>query len=106
MNNINNALQQLIAAILASDIYHKYDTQRILVNQQPELKKQIDEFRARNLELQTSESTTFEQIDNFEREYAGFRENPLVDQFLDAELAFCRLLQDINLRLTDAMHFE
>ncbi|MDE7252741.1 MAG: YlbF family regulator [Acetatifactor sp.] len=106
MNNIDNALQQLIAAILASKIYHDYDTQRNLVNQQPELKKQIDEFRARNLELQTNESTTFEQIDNFEREYAGFRENPLVDKFLEAELAFCRLLQDINLRLTDAMHFE
>lgn len=106
MSSIDSSLQQLIADILASDIYHAYDVQRNRVNEQPELKKQIDEFRARNLELQTSETTTFAQIDSFEREYAGFRENPLVDEFLKAELAFCRMMQDINLRLTDAMHFE
>ncbi len=106
MDPIDRSLQQLIADILASDIYHKYDEQRNLVNEQPELKAQIDTFRRRNLELQTSENTTFEQIDSFEREYAQFRENPLVSNFLAAELAFCRMLQDINLRLTEAMHFE
>lgn len=106
MDRIERSLQQLIADILASDIYHAYDVQRNLVNAQPELKAQIDSFRARNLELQTNENTTFEQIDSFEQEYAQFRENPLVSNFLAAELAFCRLLQDINLRLTEAMHFE
>lgn len=106
MDKIDNSLQQLISAILASDIYRAYDVQRIKVNSMPELKAQIDEFRRRNLELQTNEHTTFEEIDNFERQYAKFRENPIVDQFLAAELAFCRLMQDINLRLTDALHFE
>lgn len=106
MDSIDRSLQQLITDILASDIYHAYDVQRNLVNEQPELKAQIDTFRRRNLELQTSEYTTFEQIDSFEREYAEFRENPLVSDFLAAELAFCRLMQDINLRLTEAMHFE
>ena len=106
MDKIEISLQQLIADILASDIYRKYDIQRIRVNAIPELKAQIDEFRRRNLELQTDENTTIAQIDSFEREYARFRENPIVDDFLAAELAFCRLMQDINLRLTDAMHFE
>lgn len=106
MDNIDRSLQQLIADILSSDIYHAYDVQRNLVNKQPELKKQIDAYRYHNLQLQTNENTTFEQIDSFEREYAGFRENPLVADFLAAELAFCRMLQDINMRLTDAMHFE
>ena len=106
MDNIDKSLQQLIADILSSDIYHAYDVQRNLVKQQPELKAQIDEYRALNLQLQTNENTTFEQIDQFEREYASFRENKLVSDFLAAELSFCRLLQDINMRLTDAMHFE
>jgi cell fate (sporulation/competence/biofilm development) regulator YlbF (YheA/YmcA/DUF963 family) len=105
-DNIERSLQQLIADILASEVYHKYDMQRHLVNAQPELKAQIDAYRARNLELQTSSATTLDQIDQFEREYAGFRENPLVESFLSAELAFCRMIQEINLRLTEAMHFE
>ncbi len=106
MNNIDRSLQQLIDDVLASDIYRAYKVQCARINEQPELKKQVDEYRARNLELQTNESTTFEQIDRFEREYAGFRDIPLVEDFLAAELAFCRLLQNINLRLTEAMNFE
>lgn len=106
MDKINNSLQQLITDILESDIYKEYDAQRIRVNGMPELKEQINEFRRRNLELQTSPNPTFEQIDSFERQYAAFRENPVVEDFLAAELEFCRLIQDINLRLTDAMHFE
>lgn len=106
MDNIDKALQQLISNILSSDIYHTYEVQLNRVKTQPELKEQIDAYRYRNLQLQTDEHTTFEQIDSFEREYAGFRENPLVSDFLAAELAFCRMLQDINRRLTEAMHFE
>lgn len=30
----------------------------------------------------------------------------MVSDFLAAELAFCRMMQDINLRLTEALHFE
>lgn len=106
MNNIDRSLQQLIDDVLASDIYHAYKVQCARIKEQPELKKQVDEYRARNLELQTNETTTFEQIDRFEREYAGFRDIPMVEDFLAAELAFCRLLQNINLRLTEAMNFE
>lgn len=106
MDKIESSLQQLINDILDSEIYRRYDIQRIRVNAMPELKAQIDEFRRRNLELQTNEHTTFAEIDGFEREYARFRENPIVDEFLAAELALCRLMQELNLKLTDAIHFE
>lgn len=106
MDKIDYSLQQLIAAILSSDVYRRYDVQRIRVNSMPELKEQIDNFRAKNLELQTDENTTMDQLDSFERQYAELRTNPIVDDFLAAELAFCRMMQDINMRLTDAMHFE
>lgn len=103
---IQNSLQQLTADILESDIYQEYQKQLALVKQQPELKERIDEFRTRNLALQTGEGTTFEQLDSFEREYAGFRENPLVGDFLAAELALCRMLQRVNRVLVEAIDFE
>lgn len=106
MNNIDRSLQLLIADVLASDIYQEYTRQCDRVKAEPGLKAQIDEYRVRNLELQTNGRTTFEELDNFERKYAGLRDNPLVGDFLAAELAFCRMLQDINLRLTEAIHFE
>ena len=105
-SSIDRAMNQLILAIRDSDTYKEYMTQLERVKQQPELKKQIDDYRARNFELQTGSDVRFEQIDQFEKEYEGFRENPYVSDFLAAELAFCRMMQDINIRITEAMHFE
>ena len=44
--------------------------------------------------------------DAFEREYEKFRENPIVDEFLRAELALCRMMQKNNLIIMDAIRFE
>ena len=68
----------------------------------------VNEYRRKNFELQnTADSDAlFDRMEAFEKEYEKFRENPLVDDFLRAELAFCRMMQDINIRITEAMHFE
>lgn len=106
MSGVDKALQQLIAEILVSDTYKEYDIQRNKVNQVPDLKAKIDDYRVRNFELQMSEDNALDKIDQFEREYANFREEPLVSDFLAAELAFCRMIQDINTKIAEAMHFE
>lgn len=106
MSTIDNALDNLIAAILASEEYQEYDRKRNLVKQSPEWKALADEFRERIFVLQSSGDSAFEQFDQLEKEYAEVTENPVIHEFLTAELAFCRMMQDINLRITDAMHFE
>lgn len=106
MSSIENALNQVIAAILDSEEYREYDLQRHRVNRYPELKAQIDEFRTRNFEMQLNMDNAFEKIEAFEKEYEDFRENPLVSDFLAAELAFCRMMQSINIRITEAVQFE
>ena len=104
--NVNEAVQQLVGAIRNTDAYLEYQRQLARVKEQPELKRQIDDFRTRNFELQTSKDTNFDKIDQFTRENEAFRENPLVSDFLAAELAFCRMMQDIGLYVTDQMRFE
>lgn len=106
MSKLDSTVEQLIEAILDSEIYREYDAQRNRVNQYPELKAQIDEFRKRNFLLQRSADNAFEKIEQFEKEYEDFRENPMVSEFLAAELAFCRMMQDISFRVTEAVHFE
>lgn len=106
MSKMEEAMNQLIAAIKESDAYREYIRQLEKVKQQPDLKKQIDDYRARNYEMQTSGDAAFEKIAQFEKEYEGFRENPYVSDFLDAELAFCRMMQEMNLRITEAIDFE
>jgi len=103
---MEQALRTYIDTLLDSPEYKEYALQKERVKQYPELKQQIDSFRARNFEMQTSKDMVFEMIEAFEKEYRDFRENPLVDDFLAAELAFCRLLQKNNARIMDAIDFE
>lgn len=103
---IDEATAQLIQEILQSDTYREYKRQCAKVNAEPDLKVQIDEFRRKNFEMQMDPNCALDRIDQFEREYAGFREKPLVSDFLAAELAFCRMMQAMNLKITEAIQFE
>ena len=82
--NVNQAVEQMVQAIRNTDAYLEYQKQLARVKEQPELKRQIDEFRTRNFELQTSKDTNFDKLDQFTRENEAFRENPLVSDFLAA----------------------
>ena len=56
--------------------------------------------------MQNSEDLVFEKIEFFEKEYEDFRDNPLVADFLEAELAFCRMMQDHYAEVMKAIDFE
>ncbi len=106
MRNMEDAVLGFIGAIKDSEEYRDYTREKERVKQFPELKEQIDEYRRRNYVMQNSEDTVFENIEEFEREYADLWEKPLVADFLAAELAFCRMMQEVNLRVTESLDFE
>lgn len=103
---MDQALQAYIDMVMQSQEYREYVAQKERVLQVPGLKPQIDEFRTRNYQMQTSRDMVFEKSEAFEREYADFLENPLVIDFLDAELAFCRMMQEHYGRVLDAVDFD
>ena len=105
---VQKALEQLAQAIKDSDIYREYRRQSEKVDNTGDMREKIDEYRVRNFELQNSVQTEdlLDKLDAFEREYEKFREDPLVEEFLDAELAFCRMMQEIVVKLAEAMDFE
>lgn len=107
MNEVVAAAQEkMIEAILESEEYLEYRKQLQKVKEFPDLKEQIDEFRRRNYELQQQPDYAFDKLEQFEREYRIFRENPLVSDFLAAELAICRMMQELGERLLSALDFE
>ena len=101
---VQKALEQLAQAIKDSDIYREYRRQSEKVDNTGDMREKIDEYRVRNFELQNSVQTEdlLDKLDAFEK----FREDPLVEEFLDAELAFCRMMQEIDVKLAEAMDFE
>lgn len=108
MTELNVAVEKLIDTIRDTEVYAEYERQKEKVNRIPDLKSQIDTYRIRNFEIQnlSNDDDVFRKIEDFEREYESFRENPIVSDFLEAELALCRMMQEINIRLTAALDFD
>lgn len=106
MKHIDAATDEFIAVILSTDAYRNYRRELERVKQEPGLKEQIDEYRKRNYEFQASPDIDFNRLDHFEKEYENFRANPIVADFLAAELDLCRMMQRINTRITAELNFE
>lgn len=108
MNNFERETEEFIGKLYETDICREYFKQRDYIRQYPDLKRQIDEFRQRNYRLQNEmdSGSLFDEIDRFEREYEEFRKNPVVNDFLAAELAFCRMYQEISDKIATAFAME
>lgn len=107
-NDVMEAARKLAGIIRETDVYKEYLYQREELKRQPELYVQVNEYRQKNFDIQTESDGTelFDRMEAFEREYREFRENPAVDEFLRAELAFCRMMQEMNVLLTAEIDFE
>lgn len=108
MDDLSSAAQYFIDAIKNTESYKNYVAQKVEIEKFPELKNRIDEFRVRNFELQNLNTSDelFDKIDEYEDEYERFRENPVVDAFLSAEISFCRMMQEANWKITEALDFD
>ncbi len=106
MSNVDNAIEQMISAITSSEEYRTYAQLLGKVKEQPLLKQQLDDYRARCFTLQGSDDYDLEKIETFEKEFGDFCAEPLVAEFLEAEVAFCRMMQEIDKKVTEALNFE
>ena len=107
MEYIEAALQTYIAALKGSEVYQEYRRALDELKKDPDLKRRVDDFRQRNYNFQQSEDIDLAEYDRFRTEVVGFRASePRADAFFDAELAFCRMMQDMTYKITEALDFE
>ena len=102
MTNLEEAVANLLAAIKDTDEYREYSIQKEKVAKFPELKAQLDDFRKKSFELQsrTDSRELFDKIEEFQQEKEDLIEDPLAE-----ELNFCRMIQEVELDLTDGLDF-
>lgn len=107
-DGILNETNDFVDVIRNTETYKEYVIQKEKVKKIPGLKAQIDEYRARNFKLQNGfeGDNLMQELDRLQKENEEMLSNPLVTDFLDAELAFCRLMQDVNVYITEQMDFE
>lgn len=107
-SDMEKATDKYITAIQKTEEYRNYCEIKNQVKQDTTLWQQLRDYRKRRYEFQnlTSPEELFDRVDAFERDYREWKKDPRVTEFLEAELAFCRMMQESNLRIVDAMQFE
>lgn len=107
-NSIKSATQQFVCAIKDTGEYMEYAQQRERISSFPELKEQIDEYRRNNFQMQTDAEPEeiFDKMEEFHKQYEAFMEEPLVSDFLAAELSFCRMMQSAYGMITELLEFD
>lgn len=105
--NIINSSRQLNELIRESEEYQKFCLYKKELSQIPELFERVQEFRKRNFVLQI-EADTYdkEAASRLSDEFRGVLENPLVASYLNAELAFCKMSQNIFKEVCDGIELE
>lgn len=96
MNEIKDCIDALLAAVQNSEEYQEFMKYKALVEQDPGLMERVNAFRANNFRLQNEAN----------RESRELRSDPLVNAFLDAELALCKLMQRICKSLTEGIELD
>lgn len=108
MIDIERETEKFVEKIRQTKVCQEYFMQKEKVEQYPDLKQRIDEFRKTNYRIQSEmdSDALFDEIDRFEREHEEFRKDPIVSGFLAAELAFCRMCQEITEKISVAFAEE
>lgn len=103
---VMEATESLVTAIRQSETYHTYLEAKEELNKMPVLKAQVDEFRKKNYELQNLSVNVLEETEKLQQEYAVMLDDILVRRYLNAENAFCRMIQMVNWQLIEELDFE
>lgn len=103
MDIVTERLNALTDAMRNTIDYQSYLKLEAELDKDKDLKKRVDEFRIRNFSLQKEENVDlFDAVDDIDREFVELRKNPVVEEYLEAELCVCKMVQ----RVLNAIHHE
>lgn len=108
MRRIDELKKEIIHEILNSEEYKEYRRLQAEMDRTPDLKRQVDEFRMKNFELQNSQDVPdmFAAMENLNNEYADMRNQDIVNRYLMTEITFCRFVMDIYKDIAEAIDID
>lgn len=98
MNKIQECVEKLLEVIREDSPYQRYLACEEMLKSNPELKKQIDEFRVAVFHMNNDDTQgdLYDITDEVENRYEKLRKVPEVNAYLEAELDVCRMLQQVQ----------
>ncbi|MBO5346779.1 MAG: YlbF family regulator [Lachnospiraceae bacterium] len=108
VTEILNETNVLINTIKGTSVYTEFRSALEDLQKYPELKAQADAFRAENyLAYHALKGpVSFADFNSLEDKRTELAKYPQIDRYLKAEVALCRVLQEVQGRLTAAMGFD
>ena len=108
MDTVAKDTQALLASIRKNPVYREYKKQEKILGRNPDLMERVNRFRGDNFRLQNKDDrdTLLRDAEQLSRESAELRQNPEVNAYLDAELALCRLIQQVCVSITEGIELN
>ncbi|MCD8365173.1 MAG: YlbF family regulator [Clostridiales bacterium] len=108
MQTIKESLDGMIEVLKESEEFHRYRETRRKVSDDPVKEKRLMEFRRKNYLLQNSDQSVdlFTESDRLMKEYQDLYQDPVVRDFMDAEVAVCKIVQTVNRELITCLEFD
>ncbi len=107
MLEFDKETKEFVAQLKQSHIYLEYLTAKEEAIKDENLWNRIMDYRRNRFDMSSilNGREIYDRIEIFERDYADLYDNEIARNYLDAELALCRLLQDISLSLVADLDF-
>ena len=108
MDGFDKITEAYIKELKKTATCQRYKDKLKALKKDEELYKKVNEYRNKRFELQKNlnPDELYDQSDRLEREYAFLYDNPVSAGYLDAEVALCRMIQDISMKITQSVDFE
>lgn len=105
---IQGYTETFVKQLKSTDIYLNYLEQVKKIKNYPDLLEQINEYRNESFMLQNKYEgeELYDKTDELDQKYEKFLEIPVVDDFMNAELALVRTMQDINMYIVEGLDFQ
>ncbi len=102
------AVDQYVSSIKETETYKKYQKQLEILKKYPEKYQRVKEFLLKNFEMQNTmnQGELYDKMVEFETESEELEEDPVISGFMHAELAFCRMIQDVSTLVTEKLNFD
>ena len=98
--NVYDTANRLAQEIKQSEEYLKYKKRKDEISQDPELKKEVEEFEKLRYEVQlleyTGEKKDEEKNKKLEEMYKVLVENSIIKEYFDLEVKFNIMIADVN----------
>lgn len=107
-SNTEKIAKELAGALAQSEEYLAYKETMARLKERPDLYTMVNEFRRRHFAIQNGsmDRISYDEYNSFAAESRRLREEPLINEFLDAEVSLGRLVQRLKKIIISGIDFE